>query len=1678
MRMRERMSRSLFGFCGMLLLIGLLGSRDAWGQGGSVKLEIRVDKVVAFEDGELGLGGNNEYRYDFRINNVTELELEMNDVDKDDLPKSQTFTQYNSIVRWVDYNTAFLLTMEAWEEDCKGDNTYNSCDDVHCKIDYIVDYTSTKPGVWHKVENDKGKTPLWCPDVHSAFVYFRWSPPKPPAPVKANDPVCKNEDMAQFTVPNHPQKQHVTQWQWQRGTMTRVQTYPTPSACYSECGSHTYGSTEYQNCVDLCLAKTPVLEDYFSLDKTFSGADEFSYKNNGEGLTVRYRQKYAEGVYSDWSDPVLETSNFYEATNPTSLETTVVDNDGNAILTNLVCGEQKIKLIATVPSDEVAKHTFYWYRNGSLITSTDVNEYTDTDNQVSSSQNTRYSVKTQLKNCPETYSSLTNSATVFSLQDAPSAIETDITDASCSTSEDGSVKIKNITGGTAYLYYNIAGYQSDGKTVERTTIQSSSKKTKSGGHEFTGLSPGNYVIQLINAGGVSKDNMEDESYNDSGYCAAEFEVTIEYRIPFEINSHTWSDASCNGGSDGFITIPFKNKEGDLATTIVKNDGTEITNTPTITATASDVKIDGLEAGTYTYTVTDSRNCNPIPSGTVTIGEPLALSLKTPIRTYPHESGLSLGDERSQISCFGEKDGEVTINPSDGNVGENYLLTLNRNTSEVIKEDFSFNDKITLSSLEEGHYTGFVVDCSGEDNKQFIDFTIAAPDSLSISVEEVGPITCHGVANGFIRVKAVGGVAPFVFWVDGSDPVVSDRGDIITLEGLDKGEHIVYLEDINKNAGSCPTATHTFTLEYPTPLNFELDSLVMPLCHGGNDGKLFIRPFGGNPYTQGYEVALTSPEKSYPFTAPNPSTGVVAFTNLPSGDYTVTIKDSNTGRHTCTVDSIIFLPQPTEVTVKTVRVTMPSCVGATDGSVSIRAEGGTPGENPVYYYSIDGINYVAPNEDSVAVFSNLEAKDYTFYAIDGHHEDYSTMPAFFGNQPHVGKLCYGSLNFTLDEPDSIKAYVTLDSAACYGTATGGITISDVTGGWGEYTYSWAVNDPGVPDNWRTLTPVDPRRLTDAPAGSYRLTVYDSAGCQSVVPIEIQQPERPLEITGVRQYLESCTGTTDGKFQVEVQGGWPGYAYQLDGGAYEYNNGFFEDLTAGAYLLTVRDRSGCEVRQMVHLGADELTVAVSDQLPATVGFTDGLLRLDVTGGQNKQYYLDGVLSTTGSEFSGLTAGVHTVAITYNGQCRWEQTYTIAEVAAPVPALRVTTAALQNVRCSNTSDGSLRVNITGGVPPYAMRWNDDETLITTERTNLAKGSYKLTVTDAAGVTLGYTATIDGPEPFEVINSEVASPACHQGADGYAEVTAVGGTVPYTYTWNNAQQQTTARASQLTAGTYTVTITDHNGCSLTQKLTVDPTPAPADVLEPQAITLCTGQSVTVDASPAWSTYQWTSDNRFSSTEQQIIINQAGRYFLQVTNAKGCLVYDTLELVTTDNLIDAEFLLPTEIVAGDTVVLTEVSWPAPEQTVWLYDEAVTTYQSDGEKKYVIFPEPGEYTIKLVVLVGSCMDEVEKKIIVGEASANDPSVENGRLGYVPKNEYLLYPNPNHGKFTLKVNISEARNLRVSVYDPLFKYRYHQQTFANTSSLEEEMDLTHLKHGVYTLMIETSDEIKIMRFVIR
>ena len=1667
-------------FLGILITI-LLGNCGLQAQSGYITVEVKIEKVNAQDFYQR----KNDFRYKFFLNDSYKYLVELDNVDKENLEYRITEDTVNEIITtYVEYGSSVVVKMDAWGEDCGDNDQYNSScglfgsssDKIRCTQEYdLLDfpYTHTEPGEWHRIL-DGTTNPFWCRNKYAASLFFRWESPKPPAPEIPAGLICKNENEIQFEVPDHPQRQFVESWEWERRSSSGT-------------------------LISRVVTNEPLL---------------IYAKSTDRAERVRYRQKFTDNETSSWSDYTTKdfSEYFHIVHRPSSIEST----SAGSTITNSVCGDQSITLRAVPPLNENWNNQkFKWTRTVRYAdgTTTDtVLEDDDNDNsEITDSPSVgnvhlSYQVEVGHISCPG-YEYSRRSSSFFFFEPVPEtfAVETEDTfgrikqaKTSCASATDGKIIIEGVASEANRTYfYNIARKDANGQ-VKRVSILSSPPVSGNDAftfpdnisypegetdlsatrwREYTTISAGSYLVQVINGEGIrSGDAYElDSTMQNVGYCFKEFEITIDsepelaietFNVAKEINCHAGNDGEIevelSGGRAPYFLQLFKGNEANFATA-GKETGQEIeVNTPHHT-------FQNLSTGHYKVRIRLSDGTCWIDSeNSIHLDEPAALSFET---------ARSIDDETyhgAWITCPDADDAYLEVSPTEGNFAGKYTAILYKDNVEHANAK-NFSGTHRFADLSPGDYKIEVEDSCGNGPIFSEVFPIREPVPLVIDSVEAVPITCYGVPNGKMTVSSSEGTGTRRFRIDGGEwQEERARDEEYTFPELDSGWHYVEAKDIN---GCEAVDTLRFYLEYPDPLTFEVDSVVRPLCNGGSDGKLFVRPFGGNPITQGYEVSIFPDKKDSGYQTPDPITGLVMFDSLSSGNYIITVRDSKED-HACSINSTFFLDDPDPIIVETVRVIQPSCEGASDGSVHLKAQGGTPGTRPNYYYSIDGRNYVAPNEDSVAIFTGLEAGDYTFYAIDGHHDEYFVGYNTLEIDPTVD-LCVGSLDFTLDEPEPINVSITKYPVTCYGTATGSITVDTVTGGRGEYTYEWGiqVNPVGTPEEYRTLTPSDPRRLTDVPRGNYRLIVRDTAGCRSTLFATITQPTSPLVISTVTLRPESCTGSADGSIHLEASGGYSNYRYQIDGGPYQPNGGFFGGLTAGAYMLAVRDSAGCEVRQMVRLGIDELTVTVVDQLPATVGFQDGVLRLNVTGGRNKRYFLDGVLSSTGAEFSGLAAGEYTVAIEYNEQCRWEQTYTIDEVAAPIPALRVTTRALQNVSCSDTADGSISVNISGGVSPYSLQWDDPQQQTTTEATNLLKGTYTLTVTDAAGVTLDYRVAIDGPERLEIINTATTSPACHQGADGYAEVTVVGGTAPYTYAWNDDQRQTTARASQLTAGTYTVSVTDRNGCTLFQEVTVAPTPAPDDILAPQAITLCTGQSVNVDAGDAWATYRWTSDHGFTSEASQVTIDSAGRYYLHVTNERGCSAYDTLELITTENLIDAEFLLPTEIAAGDTVVLTEVSWPAPEQTVWIYDETVTTYRSEGEKEYVIFPASGEYSIKLVVMVGECMDEVEKKIIVSNTIANK-TLENSRLGYTPKNEYLVYPNPNHGKFTLRITTQHDQSIRVSVYDPLFKYRYHQRTFTDGRSIEEAMDLAHLKQGVYSLMIETSDEIKILRFVIR
>ena len=209
----------------------------------------------------------------------------------------------------------------------------------------------------------------------------------------------------------------------------------------------------------------------------------------------------------------------------------------------------------------------------------------------------------------------------------------------------------------------------------------------------------------------------------------------------------------------------------------------------------------------------------------------------------------------------------------------------------------------------------------------------------------------------------------------------------------------------------------------------------------------------------------------------------------------------------------------------------------------------------------------------------------------------------------------------------------------------------------------------------------------------------------------------------------------------------------------------------------------------------------------GFLDGGATASATGGIGAYTYAWSNSAITAS-ITGVAAGTYTVTITDNNGCTDTQTATITEPTSIIAA----TVVDNNVSCNGFSDGGATASASGGTPPYTYSWSNTAT--TAAITGVIAGTYTVTVSDNNGCTDASSITVNEPVILTALIGLDSNVSCNGFSDGGATASATGGTTPYTFAWNNSA--TTAGITGVVAGTYTVTITDNNGCTDTDNITI----------------------------------------------------------------------------------------------------------------------------------------------------------------------------------------------------------------------------------------------------------------------
>jgi len=401
------------------------------------------------------------------------------------------------------------------------------------------------------------------------------------------------------------------------------------------------------------------------------------------------------------------------------------------------------------------------------------------------------------------------------------------------------------------------------------------------------------------------------------------------------------------------------------------------------------------------------------------------------------------------------------------------------------------------------------------------------------------------------------------------------------------------------------------------------------------------------------------------------------------------------------------------------------------------------------------------------------------------------------------------------------------------------------------------------------------------GTYWVTVTDSLGCQASDTIWVYFSDLGASITKLNDVY--CFGGNNGAISLTTFGGQPPYSITWSTGQTGISG--LANLGAGVYWVTVTDALGCLRRDTIAVGQPiaPLSVIVAvNNVSCFAGATGSLTSMVSGGTAPYTYSWNTVPAQTSPTASNLPAGSYTLFITDANGCNLTVSGVITQPAAPLSA----SVSGTNVLCFGGTTGTANVVASGGTAPYSYSWNTSPAQTTSAATNLASGTYTVTIIDSKNCQTTQSVTITQPSAPLSGTISTTTVNCYGGSNGSATVTPSGGTGPYNFIWTTVPAQTSATASNLPAGTHTVLITDANNCSVTRTATVTQPASALAVTSTFTPVLCFGDAtgtatVLATGGTAPYSYQWTSIPGLTSNSTANLT--AGTYVVVVTDAKGC---------------------------------------------------------------------------------------------------------------------------------------------------------------------------------------------------
>ncbi|MBI2279895.1 MAG: SprB repeat-containing protein, partial [Bacteroidetes bacterium] len=639
-------------------------------------------------------------------------------------------------------------------------------------------------------------------------------------------------------------------------------------------------------------------------------------------------------------------------------------------------------------------------------------------------------------------------------------------------------------------------------------------------------------------------------------------------------------------------------------------------------------------------------------------------------------------------------------------------------------------------------------------------------------------------------------------------------------------------------GGCAiiTVCDTVRVFFNPTLNAEINPNPAIMCPGDTSIDLTVSTSGGSPpFTYQWSNLETTPTIS-----------------VGPGNYTVVISDLSD----CPPKAVSQLVTQIPGTIST-NAGQDTIVCSVETSVQLHGSqtGGTGG-----VWS-GGTNTFSPNNADLNAIYYPSAAEIASGSVDLYLTNSGT-----GNCPATTDTV--KINFVNFQGTNT---ITPISAACFGASSGSATISTV-GATNPYLYSW------------NTTPVQTgNTASNIPNGSYTVDVTDGNGCIIEENFTIAQPQ-PLTATYVATNT-SCFFGNNGSAYVTPFGGTAPYTYSWapSGGTDSVATG----LSAGTYDVTITDFNNCDTTISITISQPPVLVSSISNITHVqcFGNSTGQATVNVFGGTPGYTYAWTPSGGNAPTAIGLAAGTYNITVTDSKGCQ-----SIANVVINQPPASLSATQSQTeVSCFGGNNGTAGVVVAGGSPPYSYSWSPSGDT-TNSVVGLQAGIHTVTISDTGSCTLPKTFTIT--QPTDLVASPTFTSSTCGLSNGSMNANTSGGTPGYTYLWSTGD--TTANIANVSAGTYSIVVTDNNNCTdSTTVIVTNATPPLVASINASTNVSCFGgndgtATVTVTGGTANFNYTWAPIGGNGVIGTNLI---ADDYLVTVTDVNGCTDTSTVTI-------------------------------------------------------------------------------------------------------------------------------------------------------------------------------------------